>query len=121
VRLHLRRHPAARIGDADHHVRTGVLDLGVVLHEVFVEEHVLRAHGEFAASGHGVARVHHQVHDHLLDLAWIGGHLAQIRSGLEDQLDVFANQALQHFGQIADQVVQSQWFGLQDLFAAEDQ
>ena len=49
----------------------------------------------------GVARVHHEIHDHLLDLSGIG--LGGTESGIRNclKLDILADQAAQHLVQIA--------------------
>jgi len=46
--------------------------------------------------GHGVAGVDHQIHQYLLDLAWIGTHYAEIWCENLDKVDVLAEDPPKH-------------------------
>jgi hypothetical protein len=48
--------------------------------------------GELPAVGQGIARIHHQVHQHLLDLARIGEHPLQLWIIEHGDLDVLPQQ-----------------------------
>jgi hypothetical protein len=61
--------------------------------------------GEDAAHGHGVARVEAEVHEDLGDLIGIGTDGPQGCGGPDAQFDVFADEALQHFGRLRNRVV----------------
>ena len=63
----------AGVGDGKHHVRPG-RHPEMVTRIRLVENDVARLHRELAASGHGVASVHDEVHDDLLDVARIDSH-----------------------------------------------
>ena len=52
--------------------------------------------GEEAAARHGVAGVDREVHDHLLQLAGIGEDGADVVAEAQAQLDVLADDALEH-------------------------
>ena len=80
---------------------------------------VRRFDGELAALRHGISGVHRQVHDHLLDLAAVGLHGAESRGKLGGELDVFTEQPPQHPLSLADENIQVENGGLQDLLAAE--
>ena len=62
-----------------------------------------------------------QVHDDLLDLTGINFDTSEVRTGVDDQFHILANQAPQEVAHVADQFVQVQHPGLQDLLAAEGQ
>ena len=55
---------------------------------------------------HGVARVDREIHDDLLDLAGVNPHHGGLPARQNHQLDVFANEMLQHLAGIAHQRVQ---------------
>ena len=73
------------------------------------------------AIGHGVAGIHHQVHEHLVQLAAIRHHRREVRSELGDDLHVFADQPPQHAFGLVDHAVQVEGPRLGDLLAAEGQ
>ena len=60
-----------------------------------------------------------EVHDDLLDHAGIAFDRGNARAVLGFQGNVFAEEAMQHLGQVAQHRVQVQHLGLHDLFAAE--
>ena len=70
---------------------------------------------------HGITRVYRQVHDDLLDLSGIGFHGADLRTRNHDQVDVFTNQAGQHFKAFCDYAVKVHNFGRKHLLTAECQ
>ena len=80
---------------------------------------VARADSDRAAVGHGVARVHDEVHQHLFDLARIGFHRREFRLGRENIFDVFADEPGKHLAEVGDDGVQIEHARLQDLHAAE--
>ena len=55
-----------------------------------------------AAVRHGVARIDRQVHDHLLELQQIGLDRPQVASMHHLEIDLLADQAAQHHGEIAE-------------------
>ncbi len=78
----------ARVGQVEFHV--GGLDL------------------QFPARRHGIPRIHRQVHDHLLDLALIRFHVSQVRIQRQGHVDIFTEQARQHFFHVRDERIQAQ-------------
>ncbi len=84
-----------------------------------VELHVGGLDGEAAAVGHRVARVHHQVHDHLLDLTRIGLHPPESHRGDHRQVHVLADQPSEHRLHPGHHRVEVQHLRLEHLLAAE--
>ncbi len=74
---------------------------------------------QLAPVRHGVARIHHQVHNHLLQPPRIGVYHV-VRSGRDrHQVDIFADKAAQHLLYLKDQVVDVDRAGGQRLTPAE--
>ena len=71
------------------------------------------------ALGHGVAGVDHQVDQHLLDHADIGLDERRVAGITELQVNVLADDAFEHLGQVADRLRQVERLGLHDLLAAK--
>ncbi len=61
-------HPHTRVADGQKHVRSG-RDARVQRHERLIEADVFGGHRERSALGHGITRVHGQIHQHLLELS----------------------------------------------------
>ena len=76
-------------------------------------------HNQAATIGHGVAGVHHQIHDDLLDLCGVSLHLADVFRDLRDHLDVVVHEAAQEFIQIENDGIEVDGFWLHHLAAAE--
>ena len=70
---------------------------------------------------HGVARVHGQVHQDLLELARVGVDVPGVRPQGEEQLHVLADEPPQHRADLLDHRVEVQVLPLQHLLAAEGQ
>jgi hypothetical protein len=94
ARGHLRLHPAAVVGDRQPHVAPR-RELGMIVEEVTVELHLAGLDHEAPAVLHGVAGIHRQVDQHLLDLAGVGPHRRHFASQLHVQLDVLAERPSQ--------------------------
>jgi hypothetical protein len=89
---------------------------------VFLSQRDVRGFdGELAAGGHGVARIHGQIHDDLLDLPGIGAHRAQGRRGDHYKIDIFADDARKHLEVLRDHRIQIENFRRQHLLAAESE
>ena len=84
-----------------------------------VEAGRVRGDEQLAAAGHGVAGVDGEVDEHLLDHAGIGLDEGQLGGVTALQVDVLADDPLEHLGQVRDHFVQHQRLGLHDLLAAE--
>src|SRR5580704_1736581 len=111
-------HAHAGVADSQHHVFArlkGRVNAGVFV----VEGDVGGLDCEFSAGGHGVAGIDGEVHDDLLDLAGIGAHRAETRARHHDQVDVFANHAVEHFQVFGDDAVEIENARSQHLLAAE--
>ena len=85
----------------------------------FVEFGIRGLDGKRAAIRHGVARVHHQVHQDLLHLSRIRAHHSEVRRQPELEIDILANQAAQHRAHGGYQFVEVERVGLQGLAPAE--
>ena len=85
----------------------------------FGQVHVRRLERELAALGHGVPRVHREVHEDLLELSGVGLHGTRVRRETGAQLDVLAEQAAEHLLKVAHQGPDVDHARLQDLLPAE--
>jgi hypothetical protein len=68
---------------------------------------------------HRVARVHGEVHDHLFELAGVCLDAAQIGLQLEHELDLIADETLQHLVRVRQHAVDVEHFALHHLTPAE--
>ena len=89
--------------------------------ELLVQHHIPGFQRQPSAPRHRVTRVHAQVHEHLLQLSRVGFYCAQVVRQIRMNLDVFSDDALQHFQQIADNVVEIQDTQLENLLPADRQ
>src|SRR5262249_13715323 len=112
-------HAAAGVTD-DHQ---GVLSRrgSQVAGEVFIYLNVAGFDDQVPTPGHGVARVHREVHKHLFNLTWISSHKAQRGTGYAHHLDVFTDQPPEHAVEVSYHLVEIDDARLQDLTAAESQ
>lgn len=118
ARLGFPIHAAAGIGDAELHVPAGE-ELGAIDAVAARQLLLLGGDGKRAAGGHGIARVHAEVQDHLLQLAFIRAHPGIGGGGIELDADVFADDALEELFQIEDERIEIENDGLEELLAAE--
>ena len=81
--------------------------------------HVGCANAQPAAARHGIARVGRQVDEDLAHLVRIRLHQPQRGPESRDHLDILPNHTLQHLLHAGDQHVEIEWFGFDDLLAAE--
>ncbi len=91
------------------------MHLGIAI----IERDIGGFYGELAAMRHGIARVHRQIHDDLLNLAGVGLHRAEIRSRNHGQIDVFANNSREHLGVFGHHAVEIHHLRRDHLFAAK--
>ena len=75
--------------------------------------------GQFASFGHGIARIHGQVHENLSDHVLVGPDERRFGREIALQQNILSDDALKHFGQIAGDLVQIEHDGFNDLLAAE--
>ena len=71
-------HPPAAVADRQQNMGAGAR-LGVNPRVVLVELHASCFDPQPAAARHGIARIHHQIHDDLFHLMGIGTHRAAFR------------------------------------------
>jgi len=109
-----------RVGDR-------VLDVGprrhghVARHVRLVGLHVGRRDSQPTSREHGVAGVHHEVHQHLLALAWVGPRKAKVWLEHLDPIGVLTENSPQHLLNPDGDLVQIQRNRLRHLLAAERQ
>ena len=116
-----RIHAGSVIADRQHDVPPG-LDRDVAARRSASSSSTLAGlDGQDAALRHGVACIDHQVHKHLFHLPGIGADAAQIGTEHQAQVDILADQPLQHGAETGHQPVQIEHLGLQHLAAAERQ
>src|SRR5262249_53223236 len=84
-----------------------------------VQVDIRSLNGKFAATRHRVARVHHQVHDDLLELGTVCANGAQIRGENSAHSDVFTDQASKHLLKILHECIEIEDLGLQNLSPTE--
>ncbi len=110
MRAGLLVHPRAGIAHFEHHLRPG-RQARVV--------HLPDRDGQRPARGHGVPRVDHQVQHDLLELTGVGHDPAAIRRRPHHQGDVHPEQPGEHLLHLADQRIETDDLGRDDLRPAE--
>ena len=116
----LRIHAVSVVAHCDHgefarlhaHMRAGV---------ILIQHNIRGLDCQVPANGHGIAGVHRQIHDGLLHVARIGFDIAHADTEVENQLDIFANQPLQHFLRLDQHRIDVDHARLHDLAPAERQ
>ena len=100
----LGRHAGAAVRDTQHDVRPE-LRAGIHPRDLIVHDDVLRADGERAARGHGVARVDAEIQQDLVELRGVAVHGPQI--GRKRGLDVdVSREGLRHdFGEFVHEML----------------
>src|SRR5438552_1106131 len=88
---------------------------------ILVKDHVRCLDCETAPRGHGIASIHHQVHQDLLDLPWVGLHRCQTGAENRQEINILTDHSLQHRVNVCNHGIEVQNFGLKDLLAAEGQ
>ena len=84
-----------------------------------VNQGVLRADGEDASVGHGIARVHRKIDQDLLHLAGVRHDRPQFAPEIGAQLYVLTQRSPKELIDIADHLVQAHGLGPHDLTTAE--
>src|SRR4029079_17095480 len=72
-----------------------------------------------ALGDHGVSRVHREVDDDLLELPGVGANGTEVAAVLDDQLDGFAQKALQQMGHLRHNVGKLEHLRAQGLLPRE--
>ena len=93
----------------------------VGLSKALIQVGVRSFNRKLAALRHGIAGIHGQVDDDLLDLPTVGLDPPQVGLRNRHQLDVLADEASEHFLQIRDHRIQFQYLGSENLASAEGQ
>ena len=84
-----------------------------------VEDDAGGANGDFAAVGHGVFGVDHEIHDDLFELSGIGAGAADGGGEMSDELDILADERAQETFHVFHDGVDVDDFEFQVLLAAE--
>ena len=95
ARLYLLAHARARVRDSEQHI-VARFQLRITLHALLVERDIGGFQCELAAVGHGIARVHGQVHDDLFNLPGVRLHRAQAGRGNNMRHHVAAHEMAKH-------------------------
>src|SRR5207245_10890436 len=77
--------------------------------------------GEIASRGHGVARVHHKIHDHLLELRGIGAKANRLLASVEVKANIFAEDAAKQLHDAVEMLLDVDHARFEHLLAAEGQ
>ena len=85
-----------------------------------VEIDVTGLDGQGPALEHGVAAIHHEVDDHLLELHGVRAHRPQLGLEGRDQLEVLADDPSQHARHAHHDAVEVEDLGLEELLATSD-
>jgi hypothetical protein len=88
--LHLRRHSSSGIGDRQHDVRSR-LDFKMRNGVGFGQIQRSRLDEQTSSLRHGIAGVHHEVDNNLIDLSGVCQDLADVFSQSQFKLDVLAD------------------------------
>ncbi len=87
----------------------------------FVHVRVGGLQGQYPAALHGIPGVNRDVDQHLLDLAAVGQHRAEIRRQAGDQLDMLTERADKQLLQVGDHVIEAEHARLDHFAAGEGQ
>ena len=117
--LYFRRHAHSRVGDGDHHVRPGGNIMKGARRGFDID--VAQFQAKSSALRHGVARVDHQIHQHLFHLAGIDLDLAELPGDNRVDLHVLAQHAAKHAIHVPQRARQIHDARLQHLLAGEGQ
>ena len=117
---HVFVHAGAGVADRQHNVGAGKnTDMRARIFPVQLS--VRSFDRQFAALRHRISGVDDQVNQHLLNLAGICFDALQIGRQFRAELNIFANQSLQHLVHVGDYVVQTERQRLQNLLASKGQ
>src|SRR5262249_222111 len=120
MRLRLRVHTFARVLNRQGDVVTGLGD-ATSLGLSDVEVNIARLDDASSSIRHSVARIYHQVHQHLLHLAGIRFHHPELSVRDELQFDMGPDNSAEHLADTADHLIQIEGFSLEHLLAAKGQ
>src|SRR5450755_4676459 len=78
-----------------------------------------RFYDDLAPARHRISRINHQIHQNLLNLAWIGRYGPNRDCWSERNNNILANHSLQHRGNVSHYFVQVESPGKYNLLATE--
>ncbi len=110
----------AAVRDLDHDV-VPLKDHRPVTVKILVEMDVPGADSDFAAAGHGVAGVHDEVHDDLLELALVDADRREICPVLDPERHLVGQKAVEKMRELAQRVLEVDDRRAQRLLAGEGQ
>src|SRR4029078_1447141 len=110
-------HALPGIGHSEHHV-TPFFHRLIVKHSV-LELHVGGGDRQLTAVRHGISRVYHKVHYHLLYLSTVGQGHVEIGGKRKRDFDMLADQPSEHARHSAEHCVQIEGCSVEDLLTAE--
>src|SRR5712691_224016 len=111
-------HALAGVADGNHDVGT-VFDESIFGAMGAVEGNTGGTNADFAAVGHGVFGIDHQIHDDLLKLSGIGASAADGGGELSGEFDIFSDEWAEEALHVGDDGVDVDDLELEMLFAAE--
>src|SRR6185369_53297 len=117
-RLNRSAHAATGVRHSEHHVRSGD-DANVELCIRSVQLHVGGLDRQPATVWHGIAGVHDQVHQDLLQLICVCVNRPEIAFTQHAHLDILTDQSCEHALHVRDHFIEIQDGELQDLLATE--
>src|SRR5580704_8748522 len=120
-RARRRLHADAVVSHSEENVVSDEHRVGIAANELVIHVEVAGRDLELASVGHGIARIHGQIHDDLFNLTLVGLDASQAGVEIGAKLDVFADQAFQHLLHVLDHGIQVQYAGIHDLLPAEGQ
>ena len=110
-------HAAARVLDGKHDVAAAFeIETG---RSGFFEMYICGLDLELSAFRHRIQGVDDEIHQHLLDLAFVGFDAPESVAEIEEQIDVFADERLKHDVHVADDGIQVEYLRLENLFATK--
>jgi hypothetical protein len=109
ARRHLGRHPCSGVA---HYERRSLRRAQLGARDTDLD-------GERPVPMHRVARIHRQVHDHLLELRAVGQHRHRAMRGERDEVQRCAEERSEHRCHLRDNLVEIEHLGAQHLLAAE--
>ena len=113
-------HSMTGIGNGDQNVIAGIGPT-VQFAKIMIGLKIFRLDGELASFGHGIPGIHAQVDEHMLHHSRIRQHRIEVFSGIDIEIDIHADNTVEHFHQVGDQFVDVQGTGHDYFLAAEGQ
>src|SRR5436190_1982172 len=120
ARLYFRSHSATRI--ADRYARVTARMRTRISAAIFLVQCDFRYFDrESSSRRHGVPRIDHEIHDHLLELCRIGAKMDRLLTQIDRQMNVFSQHAAEKIFDLLDVISDIDNSRLQHLLPAERQ